>query len=366
MPYLDEIADNNAPDQCWLDQSTDSVLRLLIFHRYLAEVVVIPLVRARYSAHFIDALQRSGAAIAPVLQSAGLSEGALEDPNGLTTIWQLGEVARLSAVRSGDLDLGWAAAETATIESYGSFSDHVLSGETLANRLKAFCEAANDEYSEATFSVVRCDRGLHFRRGPILGDEIGARQTELYIVHMMLSTVRSVLGPSWHPRRAMLQTFYRPETEACFDTNRTELRFDQPFTAIFIDQDRLASSLHGTASPNIFSDLQTLSTDTAGAIGSLLATYLGDHRMSLEFIAKISDMNPRTLQRALAKQNMTFSDLLSRHKVAVAIGELRNTDMTICEISYALGYTHQAHFSRAFRRETGLTPREYRQALRKH
>jgi AraC-like DNA-binding protein len=46
---------------------------------------------------------------------------------------------------------------------------------------------------------------------------------------------------------------------------------------------------------------------------------------------------------------------------------LRDGDMTVSEVSEAAGFTHHAHFSRVFRRLTGLTPTELReqQSVRK-
>jgi AraC-like DNA-binding protein len=37
-----------------------------------------------------------------------------------------------------------------------------------------------------------------------------------------------------------------------------------------------------------------------------------------------------------------------------------STDMKIKEIAFRLGYFDPFHFSRAFRREMGITPKEYR------
>lgn len=204
---------------------------------------MIPLVRARYSRNFVDAVRKSGAQVGRVLDASGLTDAILDAPDGQTTIWQLDEVVRSSALRTGNLDIGWAAAEAAHWESYGEFGDNILSVPTLFERLNTFCLAALDEYSEATFSIASQPHGLEFKRGPISGDKISARQTELYALSLMLMTVRSVLGPQWHPAEIRLQTFHQPETETYFNTSRTELRFDQPETLVLIDDRDVARSL---------------------------------------------------------------------------------------------------------------------------
>lgn len=325
---------------------------------------MIPLVRARYSANFIAVLRETGVSECRVMDYTGLTDEVLENPDGVTTIWQLGEVARLCAVRSGDLDLGWTAAASARLETYGKFAEQVLSGTSLTERLAAFCRAANDEYSEATFRLERRGKDLNFKRGPIPGDDIAARQTELYVVCLMLGTVRSVLGNAWHPKQICLQTFHRNETEALFDTGKTELRFDQPETVIKIENKDLATSLGESSVQSVATDIDSLSIDTGGALSELIDSYIGDPRLSLEFIARICGLHPRNLQRMLARQNRTFGETLSQRRISAAIERLRGSDLSIAEISYSLGYSHQAHFSRAFLRRTGLAPSEYRRAAR--
>lgn len=321
---------------------------------------MIPLVRARYSKNFIDVVREAGARTDQVFDDAGLTDEILVSPDGLTTLWQLDEVIRSSAIRTGNLDIGWAAAEAAHWESYGAFGDNILSVPTLFERLNTFCLAALDEYSEATFSVAPQPRGLEFRRGPIAGDKISARQTELYALSLMLMTVRSVLGPSWHPDEIHLQTFHQSETETYFDTSRTELRFDQPETMILIDNRDVARSLAVDERPDPEIGLFDISRDTHMALAEVVNTHLGDQRLSLEFIARICDMQPRTLQRMLARRQTTFSELLAQQRATAAMKWLKDSDMPIAELSCQLGYAHQAHFSRAFRRQTGLTPSAYR------
>ncbi len=41
---------------------------------------------------------------------------------------------------------------------------------------------------------------------------------------------------------------------------------------------------------------------------------------------------------------------------------LNQGDTKIIDIAYALGYEHPGHFSRAFRRVSGMSPKAYREA----
>ena len=58
--------------------------------------------------------------------------------------------------------------------------------------------------------------------------------------------------------------------------------------------------------------------------------------------------------------NVNFSDYLwsMRQKKAQAL--LRATDLSIEDISIAVGYVNTSSFRRKFKQETGLTPSQYR------
>ena len=46
-----------------------------------------------------------------------------------------------------------------------------------------------------------------------------------------------------------------------------------------------------------------------------------------------------------------------------ALGLVPRSGLTVREVAESLGYSHQTHFSRAFRRWTGLSPQAYRETL---
>ena len=66
----------------------------------------------------------------------------------------------------------------------------------------------------------------------------------------------------------------------------------------------------------------------------------------------------RILQQNFGK---TFSQKLMEARMAAATQFLANTDLSVTAISERLGFSSIEHFSSAFRREMGLSPRRYRQ-----
>jgi AraC-like DNA-binding protein len=82
--------------------------------------------------------------------------------------------------------------------------------------------------------------------------------------------------------------------------------------------------------------------------------------MSQRLAAEISELTPRTLNRRLAEQGTSYAALLDQARLAKAARMLPETDEKLLDISLMPGYANAANFSRAFRRWTGLSPREYR------
>ena len=55
-------------------------------------------------------------------------------------------------------------------------------------------------------------------------------------------------------------------------------------------------------------------------------------------------------------------DYIQYKIIEVAKSKIINTDKTISETAFELGFKYPQHFSRFFKKETGYTPNEYRSA----
>jgi len=94
-------------------------------------------------------------------------------------------------------------------------------------------------------------------------------------------------------------------------------------------------------------------------IGALHPT-VGRSRIGMT--ADALDVSVRTLQRRLAEKGLTFETLLRADRLGLAARLLETTDARVLDIALELGYSDHAHFTRAFRRWTGLAPLHYRRA----
>lgn len=100
------------------------------------------------------------------------------------------------------------------------------------------------------------------------------------------------------------------------------------------------------------------------AVGAIVRSSLSEGYPSVEDVADRLELAVRTLQRRLKEQGLTYSDLVARLRYREACRLLSETDNPVAAIAAALGYTDPSHFSRAFRRWSGVRPSGYRSNYR--
>ena len=108
-----------------------------------------------------------------------------------------------------------------------------------------------------------------------------------------------------------------------------------------------------------------LPEDMGGLVQVQIEALLSDRTLHVDTVAESLAMSRRGLQRSLAEQGLTYSQLLTDIRVRKAAVWLENTDKTIAEIAFELGYRDASNFTRAFRRQTGVPPQAFRGNARK-
>jgi len=85
---------------------------------------------------------------------------------------------------------------------------------------------------------------------------------------------------------------------------------------------------------------------------------------SIEEVAQNMGLPPWTLRRKLATDQTTFQQILNDTRRGLAESYMKDTGLTISEVSYLLGFGSPTAFQRAFKRWTGQAPGQYRTSLK--
>lgn len=81
---------------------------------------------------------------------------------------------------------------------------------------------------------------------------------------------------------------------------------------------------------------------------------------NIDRCAKKMGMSTRTLQHQLRRANVSFSEIVVRHRMDLAKVHLLNNHLSISEIALMLGYAEQTSFARAFKKWTGTSPSHFK------
>ncbi|MDR3417280.1 MAG: AraC family transcriptional regulator [Nevskia sp.] len=94
-----------------------------------------------------------------------------------------------------------------------------------------------------------------------------------------------------------------------------------------------------------------------------IETHLSDPKLSVAQVAKNCGISSRYLSLLLMQNGTPFSALVWNKRLNAAVQWLsasRPGEATISEIAYGVGFKSAAHFSRMFKREYKVSPRQYR------
>lgn len=83
----------------------------------------------------------------------------------------------------------------------------------------------------------------------------------------------------------------------------------------------------------------------------------------LQEIAEVFHLTPRTMQRMLAKEQLTFRKLLDELKKQLGVILLRHDGYSVTDVAYLLGYAEPASFIHAFKKWHGSSPTYIRSGI---
>jgi AraC-like DNA-binding protein len=81
---------------------------------------------------------------------------------------------------------------------------------------------------------------------------------------------------------------------------------------------------------------------------------------SIKKVASELTLSVRNLQYKLKEENTSFKNILDELRKEIAVQYLKKPDTVIYELAFILGFSEQSSFNHAFKKWTGISPREYK------
>jgi AraC-like DNA-binding protein len=169
------------------------------------------------------------------------------------------------------------------------------------------------------------------------------------------------------PRSVCLPHPAPPDTAPFVECLGCPVEFDAPTIAFVFDAQTARMPVpSGNAGLAAEADrmaeryLEQFDPDTvATRVRSLIIQAMPSGEIDQVEIARSLHQSPSTLQRRLRREGTSFQDVLTAARRDKALEYLRSGEHSLADITFLLGFADQSNFTRAFRRWTGKTPREF-------
>lgn len=186
---------------------------------------------------------------------------------------------------------------------------------------------------------------------------------EMFSVLYSVELIRSIISnKKWNPKVIALRQSSEEEFVHKI-TSKVQVLYSQRFTKVSVDLDLLDQTINTPYPEPIPRQIEWHSTFTDTVYTSLIP-YVHERDLDIERAAKLLGMSSRTLQRKLQQEKNSFRSIKSNLIFDVAC-DLMSREFSLTQISVQLGYADISHFSRAFKRFSGLTPKLYKNAMLK-
>jgi AraC-like DNA-binding protein len=309
-------------------------------------------------------------ALRRLLAGEGLTPGALS-PRTVIPFSSLNEIFNKASRLSGDVLFPLHVAQAMRPEDYGPFVQMAFGAPTLMEAISHLCRFAQLQTNAVTLELRRSGReafwSIHY---------LAARghRIDHHALHVLVPMVRFVsryTGLTMRPKALLLASAAAPAHRVLEAALEVPVRADAGIFSLVFPADwlTLPNANTGTMVPTRADMLayyhdDALPRSTGDAVAAMLMPAVGEAEIDLDVIAQRLAVSRRTLQQRLSSEGTSFRDIALGLRMSRAKQLMVQDDATIAQVALAVGYSDQAHFTRAFKISTGMTPREFRRSRR--
>jgi len=337
---------------------------------------MVNFIRASALRDFAEIARSAGLDPLPLCRAVGIPLSALSHPDEKIRSDTVGALLDLAARRSGVDDFGLRIAETRRPSAWGPVGLLMTQQKTLGEAMAAGAQYSAGHYEGARAEIER------------FGDEVvvwididdgadalrfdPAQRNEM-VAGSVVQVLRALMQRDWRPLRVGFTHAARG------DLDRYKAYFGH--TPLF-DQDRMFFAMaeadlglplqgHDPEAERILrqiaeQQLPEQSKPFSRAVAVLISQRLGEGPLSAEAVAAALDLDLRSLQRRLAAEGSSFSELLYGVRMNLARTFVESSRRPLAEVADLLGFASLSAFSQWYSRTHGESAAERRSAERRN
>lgn len=325
----------------------------------------IPLIRASALDPYLEVLGTLGISSARPLARVHLPPAEALRPDGLIAYQQALDFAAACAEMTGIRELPVHAARHTGLHRLGTWGRLLGHSGTLGDLLRKTIETCALHTNAVRWWVE--DQGPEIRfchqfdRRLDLGDG-GAVFT---LLGHLLGAIRSVLGADFQPAEVTVAVPL-PLPGECIGL-RSRVR-PTGTTSVLLPRRLLSTPTKNITSLLAEADTEERASlsrnapapDLVGSLRQALVPLACAGGIEIETVAEILRLSVRTLQRKLLESGISYRELMQQVQFARALQLMTDPSRKLIDVAFALGFSEHAHFTRAFRRWTGISPSAFR------
>lgn len=302
-----------------------------------------------------------------IIRRAGLEPHVFEETTNVIPQAALGRLLSLCVSRTHCPHFGLLVGKRATILSLGMVGRLMQHSDTVGDALQSLVSNLSIQDRGAVPSLTIENGMVMFCFSIYQPDVESAEQICDSALAVTVNALRTLCGSDWNPIEVLLPRSVPANSEPYRRHFRAPVRFNQEMAALVMAESDLDLRIMG-ADPLLREMLEERVKELKGGAGSefsddirrLLRTRLTSDRCSADDIARLLAMHRRTLSRRLKGSGMGYRAITNEIRFEIARQLLEDTEVPLCQIAVALGYSEASAFTRAFRRWSGQTPRTWR------
>jgi AraC-like DNA-binding protein len=305
---------------------------------------------------------------APVFLKAGLPLPTPESPQRRYPLVKIRELWALSREASGDEAIGLKTGWYAKPAHFYAFGYSWMASSTLLGAMQRLIRYFQ-LVSTASVDLSLTETADSFAFSSVFPDESKSPPKEGIDCGMtaILALCDIVAEKKIRPIRVELTCPATVHPEAYRAALRAPIRFNADIGTLHFDKDTMRELLlHGT--PDIAKATDRIAEQyiesldphkVASQVRRLLIDLLPSGKVDQEIVSSRLNRSASTLQRQLQEEGMSYREVLESTQRRLAETYLRDKKHSHAQIAYLLGYSEQSNFSRAFKRWTSMSPRQY-------